>query len=40
MKININKLEIDDNGEIRLPKRKKKKVVKKHREEKDHPNKK
>tara|TARA_B100000424_G_C22918662_1_gene488812 strand:+ start:434 stop:556 length:123 start_codon:yes stop_codon:yes gene_type:complete len=40
MKININKLVIDDDGEIKLPKRKRKKSVKKHREEKDHPNKK
>jgi|21_taG_2_1085346.scaffolds.fasta_scaffold246436_2 hypothetical protein len=35
MKINVNKLELDDNGELHIPKRKKKKKVPKHKDPKD-----
>ena len=32
MKINVNHLEIDEEGEVKLPKMKKKKILKKHRD--------
>jgi len=39
MKININNLEFDDYGEIKIPKNKKKKKLKKHKEPKKDSNK-
>jgi hypothetical protein len=38
MKINVNKLELDEYGEIRLPKKKQKKKLRKHKEPKKDPN--
>ena len=35
MKINVNNIEWDDEGQIKLPKRKKKKKIPKHKEPKD-----